>query len=300
VPEGDTLRRIADRLRPALAGKTLVRFEAPRLRGDRPRPGDTIDGVAAQGKHLLIDFGGGLTLRTHLRMTGSWDLYRTGQRWRKPPYVARAVVETDDGWCAVCFAAPVVETFRRGAGPPPALARLGPDLAEPDPDLGAVLARLAELAGPDDEIGAVRLDQRIAAGIGNVYKSEVLFMERVDPFAPVKSLDDDTLDRILTTAREQLQANARSDAPAGRSTTVDLKTGKKLAPSRLWVYDRAGRPCHRCGSPISSDSQGAELPRVTYWCGSVECQASDADKAAAANGGGKKRAGAKAKRAASS
>ncbi|HET9851975.1 MAG TPA: hypothetical protein VFP56_05655, partial [Candidatus Limnocylindrales bacterium] len=105
-----------------------------------------------------------------------------------------------------------------------------------------------------------------------------------------KSLDDDTLDRILTTAREQLQANARSDAPAGRSTTVDLKTGKKLAPSRLWVYDRAGRPCHRCGALIKSDSQGTELPRVTYWCGSVECQAPAAEKKAAANGGRKRTA----------
>jgi len=252
VPEGDTLRRIADRLRPALAGKTLARFEAPRLRGERPRPGDTIDGVAAQGKHLLIDFGSGLTLRTHLRMTGSWDLYRTGQRWRKPPYVARAVLETDDGWCAVCFAAPVVETFHRGAGPPPALARLGPDLADPDPDLDAVLARLAELAGPDDEIGAVLLDQRVAAGIGNVYKSEVCFACRLDPFTPVAQVPEAERRRLYATAHRMLRANAGGAARRTYGTGVA-------------VYRRSGRDCPSCGAVIRRRAQG-EQARSTYWC----------------------------------
>ena len=165
---------------------------------------------------------------------------------------------------------------------------LGPDLLADNYDQAEAMRRLRDPARADTAIGEAILDQRAVAGVGNVYKSEVLFMEKVDPFAPVKSLDDETLERVLTTAREQLQANARSDAPAGRSTTVDIRTGAKLAPSRLWVYDRAGRPCHRCGTLIQSDSQGTELPRVTYWCPSVECQASAADKAAAANGAGKK------------
>jgi endonuclease-8 len=109
------------------------------------------------------------------------------------------------------------------------------------------------------------------AGIGNVFKSEVLFIERVDPFAKMGTLDAPTIVRVLGKARELLKSNARSDAPAGRTTTVDPKTGRKLAPSRLWVYDRAGRPCHRCGTLILADAQGLELPRTTYWCPS--CQA---------------------------
>jgi len=183
-----------------------------------------------------------------------------------------------------------VELFeRRAEVVHPTISMLGPDLLDDDYDQAEAVRRLRDPVRADTAIGEAILDQRAVAGVGNVYKSEVLFMEKVDPFAPVKSLDDDTLNRILTTAREQLQANSRSDAPAGRTTTIDVKTGARLAPSRLWVYDRAGRPCHRCGNEIVSDSQGTELPRVTYWCPSVECQASDADKAAAAAGGKPKR-----------
>jgi endonuclease-8 len=121
------------------------------------------------------------------------------------------------------------------------------------------------------EIGDALLDQRAVAGIGNVYKSEILFIEKVDPFAVVGTLDTATLDRVMAKGRELLQANARPDAAVGRTTTVDTKTGKRLAPSRLWVYDRAGRPCHRCGTLIQAGPQGSELPRTTYWCPS--CQA---------------------------
>jgi endonuclease-8 len=118
----------------------------------------------------------------------------------------------------------------------------------------------------------------------------------VNPFEKVGDLQTEALERILTTGRELLQMNSRSDAPAGRVTTVDPKTGKKLAPSRLWVYDRAGRPCHRCGTIIQEESQGSELPRVTYWCPSVECQAPVAEKkAAASNGPASKRSTTKAR-----
>jgi len=252
VPEGDTLRRVADRLRPALAGKGLARFDAPRLRGDRPRVGETIEGVAARGKHLLIDFAGGLTLRTHLRMSGSWHLYRTGQPWRLRPYLARAVIETDDGWCAVCFSAPVVETFHRRAGPPPDLARLGPDLAEPDVDLDAVLARLAGLAGPGDEIGAVLLDQRVAAGIGNVYKSEVCFACRLDPFTPVADVPEGERRRLYAAAHRLIRANLGSGP-------------RRTHGGGLAVYRREGRDCPRCGTPVRRRRQG-EQARSTYWC----------------------------------
>jgi endonuclease-8 len=149
---------------------------------------------------------------------------------------------------------------------------LGPDLVAPNYDQAEAIRRLRDPARAQMPIGEAILDQRAVAGVGNVFKSEVLYVEKVDPFAPVGTLDEATLDRVLTTARELLSMNSRSDAPAGRVTTVDPKTGKKLAPSRLWVYDRAGRPCHRCGTLILEESQGSELPRTTYFCPS--CQAS--------------------------
>lgn len=285
MPEGDTLARIAVALRPYLAGRVVTGARA-RLPGPQISQivGQKIDAVDAAGKNLLIKFDGGLELRTHLGLHGSWHRYRPGETWRRPPSRAALVIEVP-GAVAVCFDAPVVELFeRRAEAVHPAISMLGPDLLDANYDQAEAIRRLRDDSRKDTAIGEAILDQRAVAGVGNVYKSEVLFMEKVDPFAPVKSLDDETLERVLTTAREQLQANARSDSPAGRSTTVDIKTGAKLAPSRLWVYDRAGRPCHRCGTLIKSDSQGAELPRVTYWCPSVECQASAAAKAAAANG----------------
>ncbi len=272
MPEGDTLARIAVALRPYLAGRVVTGARA-RLPGPQVSRivGQKIDAVDAAGKNLLIKFDGGLELRTHLGLHGSWHRYRPGETWRRPPSRAALVIEVP-GAIAVCFDAPVVELFeRRAEVVHPTISMLGPDLLADEFDQAEALRRLREPARAQTAIGEAVLDQRAVAGAGNVYKSEVLFMERVDPFAPIESLDDPTLDRILATAREQLQANAKSDSPAGRSTTVDLKTGAHLAPSRLWVYDRAGRPCHRCGTLIRSDSQGSELPRVTYWCPS--CQA---------------------------
>jgi endonuclease-8 len=217
MPEGDTLHRTAERLRPALAGKRLAAFTAPRLRGDRPRTGVVIEAVQARGKNLLIDFEGGLTLRTHLRMTGSWHLYRTSERWRQPRHLARAIIETDDGWCAVCFAAPVVETFHRQAPLPPPLARLGPDLCDPEVDLDAILTRFAALADPDAEIGSLLLDQRIAAGVGNVYKSEACFACGIDPFTPAHRIPDHARRRLFATASRLLRANLG----AGPRKTID-------------------------------------------------------------------------------
>lgn len=273
MPEGDTLARIAVALRPYLAGRVVTSARA-RLPGPQVSRivGQKIDAVDAAGKNLLIRFDGGLELRTHLGLHGSWHRYRPGETWRRPPSRAALVLEVP-GAVAVCFDAPVVELFeRRAEVVHPTISMLGPDLLADEFDEAEALRRLRDPSRAETSIGEAILDQRAVAGVGNVYKSEVLFMERVDPFAPLASLDDQALDRVLVTAREQLQANAASNAPAGRSTTVDLKTGKRLAPSRLWVYDRAGRPCHRCGTLISSEAQGSELPRTTYWCPS--CQAS--------------------------
>lgn len=252
MPEGDTLFNTALRLRPALAGHTLTRFEAPRLVGDRPAVGTTIDGVVAKGKNLLIHFGDGLTLRTHLRMTGSWHVYREGERWRKGAHLARAVVGADSGWLGVCFQAPVVETFHRSLGEPPPLATLGPDLCEERPDLDTAVGRMAQLAGPDTQIAESLLDQRVAAGIGNVYKSEALWAGRIDPFTRTADLDETTRLRLLEIAHRQLRSNLGN---ANRTTHA----------RGLAVYGRRGQPCHTCGTPIRMKRQG-EQARSTYWC----------------------------------
>ncbi len=266
MPEGDTIHRVAGRLRPALAGRTLVAFEAPRLVGDRPRPGTRIDGVEAVGKHLLVHFDDGLTLQTHLRMTGSWHLYRTGERWQKSAHLARARLEVE-GWVAVCFAAPVVRTYRRDAPGGPLgrdrdpVAHLGPDLCRADltdADIDECVARMATVGDPGDEIGAVLLDQRVACGVGNVYKSEVLFTCGVDPFTPVGRLDAATRRRLITTASRQLRANLGS----GPRETV---------PGGVAVYGRRGRPCLRCGTTVRRTLQG-EQARSTYWCPTCQPQ----------------------------
>jgi endonuclease-8 len=229
-----------------------VRFEAPRLVGDRPKPGTAIESVEAQGKHLLIHFGGDLTLRTHMRMTGSWHLYRQGERWQRGPHLARAVVEADSGWVAVCFAAPVVETYHRQLGAPAPLASLGPDLCRDDADLDVAVGRMAALAGTEDEIGAALLDQRIASGIGNIYKSETLFACGVDPFAKVVDLDDTVRRKLLGVAARLLRANLGT-------------TQRTTYAGGLAVYGRKGRPCPRCGTRVRMRRQG-EQARSTYWC----------------------------------
>jgi endonuclease-8 len=160
---------------------------------------------------------------------------------------------------AVCFAAPVVEVLTTAeVESHPRLSSLGPDLTGPDPDLAAATARLASMRGV--EIGVALLDQRVAAGIGNVYKSEVLFACGIDPFAHVDELADRTRAQILSTAARLLRTNVERAGP--RSTTP---TG------RLAVYGRAGLPCPRCGSRVASTRQG-EQARVTYWC--PRCQPS--------------------------
>jgi endonuclease-8 len=256
MPEGDTLAKAAARLRPALVGHALTRFEAPLLRGRAPALGTEVTGVEARGKHLLVHFADGLTLRTHLRMTGSWHIYRERERWRKPAYLARVVVGTDSGWLGVCFQAPVVETFHRPGGEPRVLVDLGPDLcragALADAVLDEVVARTHRLGDRAATLGEALLDQRIAAGIGNVYKSEACFACRLDPTAPLGAVDDADRRRVWAMAARQLQANL--DRPERRTH-----------PQGLAVYGRAGRPCPACGTPVAVDRHG-DLNRSTYWC----------------------------------
>ena len=259
MPEGDTLHRTAAGLRPYLVGRTVT---AARTGGPGAVPqiervvGKEIRSVEALGKNLLIRFDGDLELRTHLRMNGSWHRYRPGERWRRPPSRARLVLEVP-GAVAVCFDAPVVELFEeRAEALHPALGSLGPDLLAPGFDSAEAFRRLRAPERRDLSISAALLDQQALAGIGNIWRNETLFAERVDPLARVADLDDDTLRRLVATARRLLTASARI-AP-GRS-----------GPMR--VYRRTGRPCPRCGTAIKSDQLRVENPRTTYWC--PTCQA---------------------------
>ena len=253
MPEGDTLYRTAQGLRPYLVGRDVL---AARAQGPGPVPqiqrvvGKRVDAIEAHGKNLLIRFDGGLELRTHLRMNGSWHRYRPGERWRRPPGRARLVLEVD-GSVAVCFDAPVVELFEtRAEHVHPTLSRLGPDLLSPDFDAEEAHRRLRAPERATLSISAALLDQRALGGIGNIWRNETLFAERVDPFVPVRDLDDATLDRLITTARRLLTESVR--AAPGRALTR--------------VYRRAGRPCPRCGTPICSGPLAGDIPRTTYWC----------------------------------
>jgi endonuclease VIII len=268
MPEGDTLARTAAGLRPYLVGRTVTRASAR-----QPGPqigrivGCRIDAVDAVGKNLLVRFDNGLELRTHLRMTGSWHRYRPGERWRRPVDRARVVLEVP-GAIAVCFDAPVVELFeRRAEVEHPALSALGPDILDPSFESTGVGDAMRRLRAPERRaipIAEAIVDQRAVAGIGNVYKSEALWLERIDPFAPVSALDDDDLARLLAQARRLMLPNADRSSGVGRLARTTTG-GSRNADGPLWVYGRTGRPCRRCGTPIAVRRDG-DLRRTTYWC----------------------------------
>jgi endonuclease-8 len=238
VPEGDTIFRTAKALDQALAGRVLTRFEAPRLRHAPFAPGTVVDGVEAVGKHCLVRFDDGRVLHTHVQMTGSWHLYRPGERWRMKAAAMRALVEVPE-WVAVCFAAPVVELTTR-----PPLDHLGPDLCRPDADLDEAVRRLATA---DRTIGEALLDQRNAAGIGNMWKAEACFACGIDPFTPAAEVTDADRHRLLEAAATFLRSSSAGARPP------------------MQVYGRRDRPCRRCGTTITWAPQG-EQRRGTYWC----------------------------------
>lgn len=267
MPEGDTIFRTAATLSKAIGGKVVRRYRSPlpggATAGDRLH-GQRITLVEARGKYLLVHFEDGTVLLTHMRMTGSWHIYRPGERWQKSERAARVVIETDD-FVAVCFAAPVVELLPRGElTRHSVLARLGPDILKDDFDV--VTARERLRAHPDEPIGAALLMQSVLSGIGNVYKSEVLFLCRVDPLVKVADLTDETLDRLIARARELMLANV--DGGPRTTTGLPMRAFMPRARPRYWVYDRRGEPCQECGSAIQATREGAEgvAARVTYYC----------------------------------
>jgi endonuclease-8 len=276
MPEGDSLFRTARTLQRALAGHAVTRFESVfphlnRIDDDRPIRGRIVERVESRGKHLLIWLSGDLVLRTHMRMSGSWHIYRPGERWFRPRHEMRIVLETA-GIHAVAFNVPIAELATADAltrSEP--LRDLGPDPLSTgfatDDAVGRLLSR-AEM-----EIADALLDQRAIAGIGNIYKSEVLFAGRVDPFARVRDLAREDVERLVSIAVKFMRANVGDTAAGGIATFGGLRrtTGRADPGARLWVYGRAGKPCRRCGTPISRRKQGP-YARSTYWC--ERCQQS--------------------------
>jgi endonuclease VIII len=276
MPEGDTIYRAARALNRALAGQTVTRFDSvypalTRVAFDHPVVGRTVVSVSALGKHILMTFSGELVLRTHMRMNGSWHMYRPGVPWRRPARDMRVLVATASV-IAVGFNVPVAELLTtRELARHRELRALGPDLLGADFDAGEVMRRLR--GRQHDAVADALLNQRVAAGIGNVFKSEILFLAGVHPFTPVSALDDPLLHRIVTIAREQLAANVLSPAQtlsalSGRRTTRSLDPNKKL-----WVYGRGSQPCRRCGTRIEARKTGLDA-RITYWCPSCQPTAS--------------------------
>lgn len=262
MPEGDTIHRAARTLQQAIGGRTVVAFETAvatlaRVDDQTPLRGQDVVEVRAEGKHLLIRFSGGLVLRTHMRMNGSWHVYRPGERWQRPRRDMRVRIATAE-WEAVAFNVPVAEfiasdALRRNRP----LRTLGPDLAADAFDFDSAFQRMREAGSRP--IAEVLLDQRVVAGIGNVYKSELLFIAHINPFAPVSSIADDRIRELMATARRLLVHNVKSPDPS-------RVTRDSLDPDgRQWVYGRGGKPCLRCGSVIRGVKSGPDA-RLTFWC----------------------------------
>jgi endonuclease-8 len=258
MPEGDSIHRLAARLRPRLVGGRVRAFDAHDIAGSVAETvvGRTVVAVEARGKNLLVRFDDGRTLHVHLRMLGRLGFERPRSSFWKPrrtPHQLRLDVE---GAVVVGDRIPVLRLLRAGAeARAPDLVSLGPDLISPELDEDECVARLRALG--KRPVGEALLLQRALAGIGNIYKSETLFLEKVDPTAPVSALDDATLHALVKRASALLKANL-GDGP--RITRTAL-TGPKF-----WVYGRRGRTCFRCGSTVDMIRQGAPPGRSTYYC----------------------------------
>jgi endonuclease-8 len=269
MPEGDTIFRAARTLHRALAGQTITRFEAalaPLAQVDRDRPiaGRSVERVESVGKHCLMHLSDRLVLRTHMRMNGSWHIYRPGEQWQMPAHAMRILIATRE-WVAVAFnvySAEFIPSDQLERHRP--LATLGPDLLGTFDRTRALTLLRANDARPVHE---VLLDQRVMAGIGNVYKSEIMFLSRLHPDTPARAITDRQWADVMDLARTLLNANVASGSGGQIVTYRGLRrtTGRMNPEDRLWVYSRGGRPCRRCGTRILSRKDGDDA-RVTYWC----------------------------------
>jgi endonuclease VIII len=258
VPEGDTVWQTAARLDDALAGRELTRCDlrVPKL-ATVDLTGHLVEAVQARGKHLLMRFGNGWTLHSHLRMEGSWRIFESGESWRGgPAHQIRAILGTS-ARTAVGYRLPVLELLRT-ADEQRAVGHLGPDLLDPAWDAASAAEAVRRLsADPTRAIGEALLDQRNLAGIGNVYKSELCFLSGVTPWTPVAEVPD--LPRLVERAHRLLAAN--------RDRPLRITTGETRPGRTLWVYGRKRGQCLRCATPLRCADQGAAgVERVTYWC----------------------------------
>ncbi|GAA2910927.1 Fpg/Nei family DNA glycosylase [Streptosporangium fragile] len=256
MPEGDVVYRTARRLGRALDGLALTRsdFRVPR-HATADLTGRTVLATVSRGKHLLTRVEGGLTVHTHLRMEGSWQISPAG-RGLPPGDVIRLVL-ANARWQAVGVRLGMVDLVATGEEER-LVGHLGPDLLAADwdeADEAEVVRRLARR--PETSIGVALLDQRNVAGIGTIYRAETLFLAGVSPWRRVGTIED--LGVIVSLARRLMNANKeRPD----RATTGDLRPGRSM-----WVYGRAGRPCLRCGHRISRGEMGTQpQERLIVWC----------------------------------
>lgn len=248
MPEGDTVWHTAAILRDALVGKTLTRCDVrvPRYAAV-DLTGHVVDEVVSRGKHLFIRVGEA-SIHSHLKMDGSWKVNPVGKPSRAG-YRIRIILETADIQ-AVGIDLGVLEVLERERDMD-VVAHLGPDLLGDDWDPRTAVANLT--ADPDRPLSEALLDQRVLAGVGNVYCNELCFVTGHLPAAPVRDVKDPL--RMVQRARDMLWLNR---SRWNRTTTGNTRSGQDL-----WVYGRVGRPCRRCGTAIRSDDSG---DRITYWC----------------------------------
>jgi endonuclease-8 len=280
MPEGDTIFRTARSLGRALTGKPITAFRSTyplltRCNDDAPLVGQTVVNVESRGKWLLIHFSGGATLATHMLMSGSWHIYRHGQPWQQPRANLRIAIENVE-FVAVGFRVPVAEMHSaQSLARHKKIPRLENDVLSPSFDAEAAVQRLT--ACGKEAIADALLDQRVLAGVGNVFKSETCFVAGIHPFAPVASLTREQVQTAVATAQKLVAANVLEDSPDQIVTYrgVDRRTTHDSDPgANLWVYGREGQPCRRCGEPIQRQLQGTNA-RVTFWC--PRCQTMPGD-----------------------
>jgi endonuclease VIII len=271
MPEGDTIFRSARTLHRALAGKPVTGFRSAyplltRFHDNTPLTGQVVEKVESRGKWLLIHFSGGGILVTHMLMNGSWHIYRPGERWKQPGSNMRIVIENSD-YHAVGFSVPVAEMHTaRSLERDPRIPGQGSDVLGPDFDAEVAVERL--LAHADEEVGDVLLHQKVLAGVGNVFKSEICFVTGLNPFRLVATLTREQAAQVVAVARQQLGANVMEDSGdsivtyrgRGRRTTNSSNPGENL-----WVYNRVGQECRKCGENIRCRKQGRDA-RLTFWC----------------------------------
>ncbi len=262
MPEGDTVWLSATKQREALAGRvlTVTDFRVPSL-ATADLTGHAVLDVVSRGKHMLTRIEGGTTLHTHFRMDGTWRLHRPGQRWAGGAAHQVRVVLGNADWVAVGYRMPVVDLLSTD-DEDTVVGHLGPDLLGPDWDPDEAVRRIA--AQPDREIGPALLDQRNLAGIGNLYKAEVLYLRGVNPWTRVADVPD--LRAVVVLAQRLLEAN--------KIRWVQVTTGDTRPGRTAYVFEREGQPCRRCGTPIRREDQvelaQPTMSRITYWCPSCQ------------------------------